>query len=179
MKKISTRQLVFLALLVTMNVVLQGPLFKFDFGGIVQVGWSFIPSALTGVVFGPLYGFVSGALADVISFFVFPSGYPFFVGYTLSSALGPMIYGLFLYGKKITLVRIFASVLFITIFINLGLGTLWVSMLQGKAFLALLPIRLAKNALSLFLNTVILSSILASPFVTQLIKKYATKKGNA
>ncbi|MBS4761904.1 folate family ECF transporter S component [Carnobacteriaceae bacterium zg-ZUI252] len=177
MKKFNTKQLVFAALLVTLNVILQGPLFKFDFGGIVQVGWSFIPSALIGVVFGPVFGFIAGALADVISFFLFPSGYPFFIGYTLSSALGPMLYGLFLYRRKITIPRIFLSVLFITIFVNLGLGTLWVSVMRGKSFIALLPVRLYKNALSLFLNTAILASILSTPLITSMIKKYQVHKG--
>lgn len=173
MKKLSTQQLVLLALLLALNVVLQGPFFKFDFGGVVQVGWSFIPSALIGVIFGPVTGFITGALADIISFFTFPTPYAFYFGYTLSSALGPMIYALFLHRKKITLPTIFGSVLFITLFINLGLGTLWSSHLQGKAFLALLPVRATKNAFSLFLNTVILSSILGSPFITSLIKKYS------
>lgn len=177
MKKFTTQQLVIISLLVTLNIVLQGPFLKFDFAGVTQFGFSFIPSALTGVIFGPMAGFITGALADIISFFVFPSGYPFFIGYTLSSAIGPMIYGLFLYGKKLTLPRIFGAVLFITLFVNLGLGTLWVSILQGKAFLALLPVRAAKNALSLFLNTFILSSILSTPFIQSLIKKYTTFKG--
>lgn len=176
MKKFTTKQLVVISLLVSLNIVLQG-MFKIDFAGVTQFGFSFIPSALTGIIFGPVIGFITGGIADIISFFLFPSGYPFFIGYTLSSAIGPMIYGLFLHGKKLTLSRIFGAVLFITLFINLGLGTLWVSILRGKTFLALLPIRATKNAVSLFLNTFILSSLLSTPFIQSLIRKYTTFKG--
>lgn len=176
MKKFTTKQLVVISLLVSLNIVLQG-MFKIDFAGVTQFGFSFIPSALIGIIFGPIAGFITGALADVVSFFVFPSNYPFFIGFTLSSAIGPMIYGLFLYGKKLTLARVFGAVLFITLFVNLGLITLWVSILQGKAFLALLPIRATKNAVSLFLNTFILSSLLSTPFIQSLIRKYTTFKG--
>lgn len=174
MKKLSVSQLTVLALLISLNIILQGTL-KVDFGGITQYGFSFIPSALLGVVFGPWIGFVSGALADVISFFSFPSGYPFFIGYTLTSALSPMLYGLFLHRKKLTIPRIFAVVLVITVFLNIGLGTLWIAILRDKAFIALLPVRLVKNALSLALNTVILSTILSTPAIQNLIKKYQLK----
>lgn len=171
MKKLSIQQLTVLALVVGLSIVLQGTL-KLDFAGITQYGFSFIPNALLGVIFGPWVGFVAGAIADVISFFAFPSGYPFFLGYTLTAALGPMLYGLFLYRKKLTIARIFIVVLVITVFLNIGLGTWWVAILRGKSFIALLPVRLAKNAISLVLNTVILSTILTTPIVQKTIKKY-------
>lgn len=175
MKKLNTTQLTLLALLVALNVILQGPFLKLDFAGVTQFGFSFIPSAMLGVIFGPIYGFIAGGIADVVSFFLFPSGYPFFIGYTLSSAIGPMLYGLFLHKKPLTWYRIFAVVLFITLFVNLGLGTLWVSMLQGKAFLALLPVRLLKNVVSLGLNTFILGVILMTPTFKNIVKKYALR----
>lgn len=172
MPKLSIKQLTLLALLLSVNIFLQGPFLKLDFAGVTQFGFSFIPSALTGVIFGPIYGFVIGGVADLVSFFVFPSGYPFFPGYTLSAALGPLLYGLFLYKKPLTLPRIFTVVLFITVFINIGLGTLWVSMLQGKAFLALLPVRITKNVVSLIINTVVLTALFKLPAIQRLIKEY-------
>lgn len=171
MKKLSIQQLTVLALVVSLSIILQGTL-KLDFAGITQYGFSFIPNALLGIIFGPWIGFVSGAIADVVSFFLFPSGYPFFLGYTLTAALGPMIYGLFLYRKELTVVRIFIVIAVVTVFLNIGLGTLWVAILRGKSFIALLPVRLAKNAVSLVLNTVILSTIVSTPIVQKIIKKY-------
>lgn len=171
MKKMSAQQLSVLALVISLSIILQGNL-KLDFAGITQYGFSFIPNALLGVIFGPAVGFVSGAIADIIAFYLFPSGYPFFLGYTLSAALGPMLYGLFLHRKEITLVRVFIVVLVVTIFLNIGLGTLWVSILRGKAYIALLPVRLVKNAISLVLNTLILTSFLSLPFIQKMIKKY-------
>lgn len=180
MKQLKTKQLTLFALILSLNIILQGTL-KIDFGSITQYGFSFIPSALLGVIFGPYYGFVGGVIADIISFFLFPSGYPFFIGYTLTSGLSPLLYGLFLH-KKIdkpllpslskysSIIRIFLVVFIITLVLNIGLGTLWISILQGKAFIVLLYPRLLKNIISLFLNTMILSTILNVPFVKKLIQ---------
>lgn len=182
MKKLTTKQLTLFALILSLNIILQGTL-KIDFGSITQYGFSFIPSALSGIIFGPIYGFVGGVIADIISFFTFPSPYPFFAGYTLTSGLGPLLYALCLHKKlnkplakqlhKYTsIIRIFLVVLIITVFLNIGLGTLWISMMNGKSYIALLYPRLIKNVISLFLNTFILSTILNTPFIQKLIKTY-------
>lgn len=182
MKKLSTKQLTLFALLLSLNIILQGTL-KLDFAGVTQYGFSFIPSALLGIIFGKRYGFIGGVLADIIAFFLIPSGYTFFIGYTLTSGLSPVLYALFLH-KKVdkpllpnlhrysSIIRIFLVVLFITVFLNMGLGTLWVSILRGKSYIALFYPRLVKNVISLFLNTFILSVILNTPFIKKMIKDY-------
>lgn len=182
MKKLSTKQLTLFALLLSLNIILQGTL-KIDFAGVTQYGFSFIPSALLGIIFGARYGFIGGVIADVISFFLIPSGYPFFIGYTLTSGLSPALYALFLHKKldkplspklhqHSAIIRIFLVVLCITVFLNMGLGTLWISMLNGKSYIALFFPRLIKNIISLFLNTFILSTLLNIPFIQKMIKDY-------
>lgn len=182
MKQLTTKQLTLFALILSSNIILQGTL-KIDFGNVTQYSFSFIPSALSGIIFGPIYGFVGGVIADIISFFMFPSGYPFFIGYTLTSGLGPLLYALFLhkklnkpllknYHQYTAIIRIFLVVLVITTFLNVGLGTLWISIMNGKSYIVLLYPRLIKNVISLFLNTFILSTILNTPFIQKLIKTY-------
>ena len=56
-----------------------------------------------------------------------------------------MIYGCFYYKKNLTLGRVLVAKGIVVIVVNLFLNTLWLSMLGGKAFMAILPPRLLKN----------------------------------
>ena len=60
----------------------------------LRIYFTFFIIALGASVYGPLMAVVAGCAADLLSFAIAPSG-PFFPGYTLSSMLGGLIYGLF------------------------------------------------------------------------------------
>jgi len=83
---------------------------------------------------------------------VFPKG-AYFPGFTLSAFLSGAIYGLFLYKKPVTIVNVAKSVLLITILVDLGLNTLWLSMITGNAAAALLIPRIYKSAIMLPIQT--------------------------
>ncbi|HOE57706.1 MAG TPA: folate family ECF transporter S component, partial [Bacillota bacterium] len=87
---------------------------------------------------------------DILGMLIFPK-YAYFPGFTLSAFLTGAVYGLFLHKKKkpVTLSNIIKSVLLITIFVDLGLTTLWVYMTTGKAAAALLIPRISKSAIML------------------------------
>lgn len=113
---------------------------------IVRIGFGFLPTAMIGMLFGPLAAGTAGALTDIVRIFLFGGSGPFFPGFTLSAFLGGVFYGVFLHNKPKSLWRISLAVLMITIFVNLGLNTLWVYMLTDKAAFAILPARLIQNA---------------------------------
>jgi ECF transporter S component (folate family) len=81
-----------------------------------------------------------GGCGDFVGAIVFPSG-AYFPGFTLTAAMIGLIYGLFLH-KKVTPVRIVAAVVISQIVCSLGLNTLWLSMMTGTGFAALLSTRL-------------------------------------
>ena len=58
-----------------------------------------------------------------------------------------MFFGFFLYKKKVTASNVLISSVFNTVFINLGLTTLWLSMMYGDAFIVLIGTRLVKNVI--------------------------------
>ncbi|WPC09522.1 hypothetical protein [Globicatella sp. PHS-GS-PNBC-21-1553] len=60
----------------------------------------------------------------------------------------------------------------ITLFVNLGLGSLWVRMMTGKAWEVFMGMRIIKNAISLFLNTAILYSLFNHPIIKKYIQQY-------
>lgn len=144
MKK--TRVLVFMSLLIAMNVLLTHivPVIQTD---IVRVSFGFMPLSLSSMLFGPILGGIGGALSDLVGMVIAPKG-PYFPGFTLNAFLTGAVYGLFLYKKPKTLPRIILAVLCVSVFINLGLNTYWLTILTGKGFLALLPSRIVQNGIT-------------------------------
>lgn len=96
----------------------------------LRINFASIPLMLSGIILGPLPGFLTGAVADIINFIVKPDG-PFFPGFTLTSGLIGFLPGIvFKYSKRdinYNLVNtIFISLLsvgFVSVFIANGLLT--------------------------------------------------------
>ncbi|WP_258920983.1 folate family ECF transporter S component [Heyndrickxia coagulans] len=114
---------------------------------IIRIGFTFIPTALSAVLLGPVLAGVTAGLADIMGMMLFPAGSAYFPGFTLSAFLSGVIYGVFLYHRPVGFWRVCLAVLAITIVVNLGLDTLWLWMLTGKGILGLLPVRLIKSAM--------------------------------
>ena len=67
----------------------------------LKVSFAFLAKASIGVLYGPTVGFIAGALSDLISFAIKPTG-TFSPLFTLVEATGAMLYGLFLYKLKLS-----------------------------------------------------------------------------
>lgn len=135
LKKLKT--IVITALLIALGIVL-GQLFSIPITQNIKIGISFIATQMTATLFGPVVGGIMGGVTDILKFIMKPTG-SFLIGYTISAILGPVIYGIMLYKKPISLWRILLSKSVVAIFINLLLGSFWQSLYFGSAFLALLP----------------------------------------
>jgi ECF transporter S component (folate family) len=108
------------------------------------------------MVCGPVLGAVFGVAEDLLSFFLTGGGgYPFFPGYTLTTMLCMVFYSLFLYRSKVTVRRVFWAKL-VTNIQNVLLGTLWSSILYGKAFWVLAGGNAIKNLIMLPVQTLLL-----------------------
>ncbi len=145
-----TRTIAFVGLLVAMEIIFTRFL-SFQ-TPIIRIGFGFIPIAFSAILFGPVVGGLTGAISDVIGMLIFPAG-AYFPGFTLSAFLGGVIYGLFLHKRQVTVINVALSVLVITLFVDLGLNTLWLSMITGKAAFVLLIPRLYKSAIMLPIQT--------------------------
>lgn len=121
-------------------------------GPYVRIGVSTLPNQVVDCLFGPAIGGIFGACLDILKYLMKPEG-GFFPGFTLSAFLGGVIYGLFLYRKKITVLRVFTSTLLVKVSVNLLLNTFWLDLLYGKGFLALLPARIVSNLVMLPIDT--------------------------
>lgn len=142
-------------------------------GPYIRIGFSGLPNQAVAYLFGPAAGGIFGAALDVIKYLIKPDG-AFFPGFTISAALGGMIYGVFLYKKKLTLARVCAAQLLVKVFVNVFLNTLWLNMLYGKAFMAILPGRIISNAAMLPIDVAIMYFMLQA--VDRTIRKYFDEK---
>lgn len=97
------RTLTTTALLIAIGIVLG--LFKIPLTETIQIYFTSIPVALSGFLFGPAIGFITGILVDLGSFIVRPTG-PFFPGFTLTAGLNGLLYGMLLYKKQGTVKEI-------------------------------------------------------------------------
>ncbi len=129
-EKRNLKKLVYLAFLVALNIVLVRllslqltPVFRLDFG--------FVPISLAGAMFGPVWGGIAGGLSDIAGMLFNSKGMAFFFGWTLNAILHGVFYGLFLYKKEKTLLRISLCVLIKGIVIDLILGSIWGAMFRG------------------------------------------------
>ena len=72
---------------------------------LMRISLGFLPIAVLAVYLGPLYASFAWAAADVIGFFIFPSGFPYFPGFTASAFISGMIFGFILYKNGGKIVR--------------------------------------------------------------------------
>ena len=91
----------------------------------IRLGFGEIPVILSGIMLGPVYGAITGALADLIGYPFNPMG-PYFPGFTLSSALTGLLPGLMslLFRKKWTLAVTAITIGITTVITSLTLNTL-------------------------------------------------------
>lgn len=142
---------------------------------ILKISFAFIPTMLCAIWLGAKWTVLLNVLADIIGATLFPTG-PFFIGYTISTAISGLIYGLLLYKKeensytdKQFLIRLIIAVVLVTGISNIGLNTFWISITTGKAFIVLLGTRIVKELIMIPIRIVVIlfiEEILRKPFNT-------------
>lgn len=127
---------------------------------IVVISFSFIPIMLSGMLLGPWWAMIISGLADLIGALLFPFG-AYFVGYTITSTLAGLTYGLFLQRKnnktnKKLILNLIISSLIVLILCNGVLNSIWIYITAKKAIMAILPTRLLKQIIMLPIHVIVL-----------------------
>ena len=111
----------------------------------VKIGFSFIPVSLGAMLFGGVWAAFIGGLGDILSYILNPVGGAYFPGFTVNGVVMGLIYGFFFYKKnKISIKRIIACELFITVIVELILSSLWLEMMLSSGYFVILTARLLK-----------------------------------
>ena len=133
----------------------------------LRISFGEVPIMMSGLLFGPIVGGVTGVAADLIGILINSQG-AFHPGFTLSSMLWGVIPGLFsllfkkhkTYEKTYSFMNIFLAVFVSFVVVSLGLNTLWLSSMFGKGFIILLPGRVIAAILSIPLQSIIITTLL-------------------
>lgn len=151
------RMLALAALLVAMRVALKSVMIPIADNLFISVG--FLPNALGAMLCGPYLALMSGAASDILGWLLFPKG-AFFPLFTVVEMLGSLLFALFLYGAKPTILRVALSKLSVNVICNILLTPIFLSMMYGKAIQVYLVTRIAKNLLLLPVEAALLYLLL-------------------
>lgn len=110
----------------------------------LKIGFGSLPNELVDYLFGPVAGAFFGGAMDLIKFMIRPDG-GFMPGFTFNAMLAAFIYGMFLYKRPLSFGRMLAAKFVVSLLCNVLLGTYWLSLLNGKGYLVILPTRAIKN----------------------------------
>ena len=156
-KKLQT--VVFCGLMGALSIILG--LFASIHFGPFSITYAWIPNRIIDFMFGPVVGALYGGVMDVIKFMLKPNG-SFNLAYTAMAVLAGLIFGVVLYNKQISFMRIVFAQTLVKIFINVGMGTYLMAFERGQAFMALMPVRLIKNLIMIPLDSILLFIVLSA-----------------
>ncbi|MBF4694036.1 folate family ECF transporter S component [Fusibacter ferrireducens] len=124
----STSSLVKAALLAAISIVLTRVFsIMVPLGGLpaLRVGFGNIPIILSGMLFGPLAGGITGLISDLLGYIMSPQG-AYFPGFTLSSTLLGIIPGVLYKTLKIQKQRFNYNYVNAMMVLSLAVGIIWV-----------------------------------------------------
>lgn len=149
-----TAKIIIIAFFIALEIILTRYL-SINIGGILRIGFGFLPVAMLAIMFGPLWAGAAYAIGDILGMIIFPSG-AYFPGFTLTAFLTGLVFGLILYKKPVTWTRVLIASMIVVIGLNLGLDTLWLKILMNQGYFALIPTRLIKCAFAIPIQTILI-----------------------
>ena len=135
--------------------------FRIQVSNILEIGFSHLISAVIALYYGPMMAGVAGVVADTIDYLIRPTG-PYFPGFALNEFVIGFLYGLFFYKKNITLPRVICARLCVAIFTELLMTPLWLNILYGDAYLALVGARITTQIIKFPIDCALLYGLLKS-----------------
>ncbi len=151
-RKINVRIVVIMGLMIAMQIILTRFLSIQAWN--IKIGFGFIPIVITAIVLGPVEAGITAGIADFLGTIMFPIG-PYFPGFTLTQVAMGITWGLFL-NKKMTLPRTIGACAVNNFVFSLFLNTLWISILYGSPYIALIPTRVMQAAFLFCVDTMII-----------------------
>ena len=156
-KKALVRTLCQVAMLIALEIVLDR--FCSITTPITRIGFAFIPMALCGMLFGPVWAGAAYAIADLLGAALF--SYAVFPGITLVRLVAGVLYGLLLHRENIRFFpHLVLTALADQIICTLALMTLVLSLNTGTPYFKLLITRLPQAGILLVLELILFPVLL-------------------
>jgi riboflavin transporter len=169
----NVRSLTLTAMFCAISIVLGS--LSIMIGENLKIGFSFLPNEFIFYLFGPVVGIIFGAVTDILAFIASPKG-PYFFGFTASSMLSGLIYGVILYKRPLNVIRIIAANFVAMFIVGMFLNTYWLSMLYGNDFIVLFPGRALKELIMFPINTVLLFTVIKGVEASGILKLLHSKR---
>lgn len=160
------KNLAITAMLVAISIILS--YFSVQVTPTIRVGFSFFPVAIMGFLFGPVVSIIGSISIDFINF-VFKPGLGFNPGLTFCAMITGLIYGIFLYQKKIKLPRVVLAWLTNIIISNLLLKSAFLAPMVGLSYFPVLVSRIPPQVITIVIEVALFMSI--SPVLKELKNK--------
>ena len=144
------------AILVAMSIIL-GLLSFSTFT--IRISFAFFPLAVIAYLFGPAVSMSAAVLIDLINFIRMPMN-GFNPGITLCALITGLIYGLFLYRRKLNLPMVIAAFLTNSLIANLLLKSYFLAVFNGTTWFAMMASRVPVQIVMLVLETSLFIAIL-------------------
>jgi ECF transporter S component (folate family) len=134
---------------------------KIPLGEQLRITFTFVPVALAGWLFGIVPAIIVGALGDILGCLLFPQG-AYFFGYTLTSMLSGLVFGLFLYKRssKEMILYVIISKLLVSLVLNTGLNSYWATFFVSKSVFVIMWGKLIKNIIMLPVEILVLIAVI-------------------
>ncbi len=152
--------LVTVAMMIALNVVLT--IFvdvPIPVGDNLRIRFDFLAEVVFCMIGGPIIGVFGGMAGDLVSYLCHPAG-AFFPGYTLSAMLACLIYSLFLFRTRVTIVKIAIAKLLVNGLVNVLLGCLWSTITRDHGYVFYLAKSVVKNSIMLPIEIVLMVLVL-------------------
>ncbi len=178
--KISTIRMAYLAVMVAIAIITNIFEINIPAGAFIgnKIGFTYVPTFLTGIFFGPIAGFGVGALGDALGWLINQTAGAYNPIFTLSTALMGLIAGLvFRIPKLHYIIKLCLSLALAYIICSCGVNTFGVWFYfttQSKTFWVFLIGRLPSSAINLAANAAAL--FVLTPIVKKLIPEKALVK---
>lgn len=142
MKNFNLRTLCRVSVLIALEIVLSR--FLSINTPIMRIGLGFVPIAICGILYGPVWAGAAAGIADILGTFLTPYGiYP---PITITAILTGISLGLFLQRKNSNNVKFFPNIVLCTLINTVGLSlflqTYWLSILGHTPYFELMVTRL-------------------------------------
>lgn len=117
---------------------------------LLTIGFSFVPIMLSAIILGWKHSTFVATISDIIGALLFPTG-SYFFGFTITSFLTGLTYGLLLHSKeefkleKKFIIKLIISTIIVTGLLNGGLNTIWLIIISKNASKIIVPVRIVKQ----------------------------------
>ena len=169
MKQIFLKRMVTVALLMAIQIVLSR--FLAIPSQLIKISLDFLPMAIVAMLYGPVWSSLAWGFCDLIGALLVPMG-AYYFGFTLSALVNGLFFGIFLYQSDNKFVRVIAAILLPSLFVTLGLDTVWLHQLYGNPVPVILASRLTKVAVMIPIELLLI--LLVGRVLNEYIRKNNT-----